>query len=641
MHESKPRYRKNAEHTTEDIIQLEEDNSDCERAKDMWRRSPSPEETFSEAEGANSDGEWPLEIIDEDITHYGEVKYKVKWGNWKRMDGTNTTWDNSLIPARIQGEWDRAQEKRRLRKARKSSEIRIPGTIDITDMLTFTRSEALQEKLEMYGSFTLNQRLMMATESSPTTSRERNQHMAIKAGNSSPRHEINAYLLKSSRPPSQSSSTLSSDAKITSAELHSPLTKSQKKGRRMVMSPDLDSISREATLEPDEDMRKLKRVKYDREDLAKVKQTFRPRVVRLEGLYEDKTEDLTFSSMGTKHQEVKKRYSTRYVASKFFRLSNWMVDSRDKLAAQWTEIAKVAGAAQITITNGVDDEELPKLLPGFEYLETGYKYSENVPKAEELEDSLFLRCSCGRCSDPRKCECQLVSDLMDEKGIKIIAYDAKGLFAISVTPGLQVIECNKYCKCDILCPNRVSQRPRKIPIDIFKTVDRGWGARPLCNVQKGTVLGIYTGKLMRRTEAEALNRGERGFCFDLDGQENPFEDEHCRIQAYTVDSRTCGNWTRFINHSCSPNVQVYQAVHSTIPEMNTPFIVFCALKDIPSRREFTIDYDPCASDIELVDSSARKKRGRPRKRKQKSVPDGCILCRCGEQTCRQWVRVLS
>ena len=76
------------------------------------------------------------------------------------MDGTNTTWDNSLIPTRIQREWDRTQKKRLLNKARKSFGIRIPGTINVTDMLTFTRSEALQEKLEMHASSgTLKRRL--------------------------------------------------------------------------------------------------------------------------------------------------------------------------------------------------------------------------------------------------------------------------------------------------------------------------------------------------------------------------------------------------------------------------------------------------------------------------------------------------
>ena len=237
---------------------------------------------------------------------------------------------------------------------------------------------------------------------------------------------------------------------------------------------------------------------------------------------------------------------------------------------------------------------------------TQFCSSDDVPKAEDLEESLFVKCHCKSCRDPRKCECQSISDVVDAKGKKRIAYDmqvstrqisflhyyssVQGLFAIDVIPGLMVIECNKVskssplcipnihsqcCQCDISCPNRVSQRPRKIPIDIFKTTDRGWGARPLCDVRKGTVLGMYTGYdpyfnyidstadwewccqesnvissfsfswqyltvLRRRCEAEELDDEERTFCFDLDGQENLYEDGSDQLQAYTVTSWMCG-----------------------------------------------------------------------------------------------------
>ena len=43
------------------------------------------------------------------------------------------------------------------------------------------------------------------------------------------------------------------------------------------------------------------------------------------------------------------------------------------------------------------------------------------------------------------------------------------------------------------CPNRVAQLPRDVPVDIFKTTNRGWGVRPLVDVEQGKVLGIYTG----------------------------------------------------------------------------------------------------------------------------------------------------
>jgi len=39
---------------------------------DMWKRSPSPEETWSDAEGGNENGEWPIKgIVGEEINPDG------------------------------------------------------------------------------------------------------------------------------------------------------------------------------------------------------------------------------------------------------------------------------------------------------------------------------------------------------------------------------------------------------------------------------------------------------------------------------------------------------------------------------------------------------------------------------------------
>ena len=69
--------------------------------------------------------------------------------------------------------------------------------------------------------------------------------------------------------------------------------------------------------------------------------------------------------------------------------------------------------------------------------------------------------------------------------------------------------------------------------------------------------------------------------------------------------------------------------------MKTPFLVFCALKDIPAKCELTFDYDPCASDFE-----EKRQKGKGRKKKR-IIPAGAILCKCGEESCRRWVRVLA
>lgn len=44
------------------------------KARERWQRSPTPAESWSDAEGANSDGEWEIEIIGEEVDEEGNVR---------------------------------------------------------------------------------------------------------------------------------------------------------------------------------------------------------------------------------------------------------------------------------------------------------------------------------------------------------------------------------------------------------------------------------------------------------------------------------------------------------------------------------------------------------------------------------------
>lgn len=48
-----------------------EDEGGIER----WRASESPKESFSDAEGANEEGEWEYKIIGEEVRHDGTISY--------------------------------------------------------------------------------------------------------------------------------------------------------------------------------------------------------------------------------------------------------------------------------------------------------------------------------------------------------------------------------------------------------------------------------------------------------------------------------------------------------------------------------------------------------------------------------------
>ncbi|KAF5358997.1 hypothetical protein D9758_004812 [Tetrapyrgos nigripes] len=314
------------------------------------------------------------------------------------------------------------------------------------------------------------------------------------------------------------------------------------------------------------------------------------------------------------------------------------------LGDKWTAIARKEGAASITFVNTVDHEELPSLSRHFVYQESNYNYSD---KAITVFDSaLIVGCECIECVAAHQCSCQGESEILDDtQTYRVFAYDEEGLFRFNVPEGTEVIECNQSCSCSIDCPNRVAQRPRRFPLEIFKTENYGWGVRSTVHIEKGRVLGHYSGKVIPRERADQLDREEGMYCFNIDGREDP---EAAIADAYSVDARECGNWTRFLkyisrspycdrllivrlakSHSCSPNIKVYLAVWDTIPENKMPNIVFAALEDIPARTEFTFDYDPSAPNP----NKSKKGKGKAQ------IPEGARPCFCETAECRGYVRV--
>jgi hypothetical protein len=147
-------------------------------------RSPTPPETDDDGE------EWPVHgIVGEDVDVFGISRYahpsllhyrkaqtsvaqlrgkltplflsftltydlstvhKVRWQNWSRPDGTNTTWMRDIEgdPAFVVS-WNEAMKHQRLDKASESQPIDIVqlASIPMHDRLTFERAQAVEEKM--------------------------------------------------------------------------------------------------------------------------------------------------------------------------------------------------------------------------------------------------------------------------------------------------------------------------------------------------------------------------------------------------------------------------------------------------------------------------------------------------------------
>lgn len=293
----------------------------------------------------------------------------------------------------------------------------------------------------------------------------------------------------------------------------------------------------------------------------------------------------------------------------------------------WNLVARGAGAAPISFVNEVNSEPYPLGLNGFEYCECHYICAQGVQRPE-LTSEYIVSCDCvSRCEDATSCHCQGPSELLNDFGEREFAYTHEGLFKFNVSRGVEVIECNKNCSCTV-CSNRVAQRPRDVPIEIFRTENCGWGVRATVDLARGKVLGIFTGELITREDAHRRTGDRKAYVFDLDVHETGSDDEDdgCR---YSVDSYRAGNWSRFINHSCEPNLQIFPVIWDAIPELNQPYLAFVAIGAILARSELTIDYEPGAA----LEFKRSKGKGKAR------VPDGAKPCMCGAESCRGWVRV--
>lgn len=138
----------------------------------------------------------------------------------------------------------------------------------------------------------------------------------------------------------------------------------------------------------------------------------------------------------------------------------------------------------VTVVNDIDNEVLPR---DFRFI-SDMVLGEGV---EPAEDSFHSGCSCLDNEDCQYTGCQCLADLEDDQddddmdvngGLskKAYGYHKHGTKAGLLRARLQnstmpLYECHKACACSLDCPNRVVERGRTIPLQIFKTDDRGWG----------------------------------------------------------------------------------------------------------------------------------------------------------------------
>ena len=190
-----------------------------------------------------------------------------------------------------------------------------------------------------------------------------------------------------------------------------------------------------------------------------------------------------------------------------------------------------------------------------------------------------------------------------------------------------IYECHAGCRCSPQCPNRVVERGRTVPLQIFRTDERGWGVRCPVDIRKGQFVDKYLGEIIAGAEAD-LRRGRSEisqrkdvYLFALD----KFSDEDSldpRLAGppLEVDGEYMSGPTRFINHSCEPNMRIFARVGDHADKHIHDLALF-AIRDIPRGEELTFDY---VDGLEEMESDAHD----PSKMKDMTP------CLCKSRSCR-------
>ncbi|CAN6811012.1 unnamed protein product [Brassica oleracea] len=285
--------------------------------------------------------------------------------------------------------------------------------------------------------------------------------------------------------------------------------------------------------------------------------------------------------------------------------------------------SEIQGLVCEDISNGLESKRIPA-TNRFTYINS-LKIEPNVkiPKSS-------TGCNCrGNCTDPKKCACARLNggnfpyvDLNDGRLIE---------------PRDVVFECGPNCGCGPECVNRTSQKRLRFHLEVFRSPKKGWAVRSWDFIPAGSPVCEYIGVLRRTDDVDTLTDNDYIFEIDcqqtmqgLDGRQRRLGDVAVptdnkasesngdeNVPEFCIDAGSTGNFARFINHSCEPNLFV-QCVLSSHQDIKLARVVLFAADNIPPLQELTYDYGYTLDSVHGPDGKVKK-----------------LTCYCGAVNCRK------
>uniref|UniRef100_A0ABI7Z1T2 SET domain bifurcated histone lysine methyltransferase 2 n=1 Tax=Felis catus TaxID=9685 RepID=A0ABI7Z1T2_FELCA len=204
------------------------------------------------------------------------------------------------------------------------------------------------------------------------------------------------------------------------------------------------------------------------------------------------------------------------------------------------DISNGVESVPISFCNEIDNRKLPQ----FKYRRTMW------PRAYYLNSfsNMFTdSCDCSEgCIDIAKCAC-----------LQLTARNAKTcpLSSNKITTGYKykrlqrqiptgIYECSLLCKCNRqMCQNRVVQHGPQVRLQVFKTEKKGWGVRCLDDIDRGTFVCIYSGRLLSRSntgkpDPTDENGKEENIMKNMFSKKRKIEVADCEVEVIPLDLET-------------------------------------------------------------------------------------------------------
>ncbi|KAH7420482.1 hypothetical protein KP509_13G009600 [Ceratopteris richardii] len=258
------------------------------------------------------------------------------------------------------------------------------------------------------------------------------------------------------------------------------------------------------------------------------------------------------------------------------------------------DISKGMESQAICVENMIDDETGP----------TEFKYSTKSIYPDSLKDlKPHSGCKCsGICSSASSCSC------FERNGDEFPYLNGGNL----VRQKDFIFECGSHCSCSSGCRNRTPERGPKFRLEVFKTVNKGWGVRALEMIPAGSFVCEYVGEVIAKEEDAKNCSDKKHMLFTrwlpgttlwgevpssiLDRASSTIRPDAGKPE-FVIDAGRIGNVSRFINHSCLPNL-LLQRVFSDHEDVQYPQFKFFAVDNILPLRELTFDYGHPPLDVE-------------------------------------------